>query len=171
MPEACSGGPRMVFCEVLSNLLSDLSGTEVVSSLRLFHGQRREPDPHWGCCLTLAQSDSVTQFWTVSEAPGRWASQPLKTQLGKLGNHDLDGKASVHSVKGCALYLHQALGRKVNPLFTCLINDQEWNCAKKGLDPKSLIRLICLELESKEPWKWRGKGKVPPRWLYSKIQN
>lgn len=82
-------------------------------------------------------SRTVTQFWTVSEAPGKWASQPLRTQLGKLGNHDLDGRASVHSVKGCALYLLQALGRKVNALFTCLINDQEWNCAKKGLDPKS----------------------------------
>lgn len=114
----------MVFCEVISNLLSDLAGTEVVSSPRPFHG-RGENLTHTeavaspgsvGLCHSIL--DSFISTWQVG-------FPATEDAAGETGDCDLDGRASVQSVKGCALYLHQTLGRKVGPVFTCLINDQE----------------------------------------------
>ena len=48
------------------------------------------------------------------------------------------GEPQFKAQKVCALYFHQAPWRKVGPVLTSMINAQEWNCAKKGLCPRSL---------------------------------
>ena len=168
------GRLRMVFCEVVSNLLSDLAGTEVVSSPRPFHGRgenltHTEAVASFRLSRTMSVLDSFISTWEVGFPATEDAAR-------ETGDCDLDGRASVQSVKGCALYLHQTLGRKGSSFHLSDKWPRVKPCKEGALSKIShgldhLIWLICLEFGSKEHWKWRGKRKVPKRRLYSKIQN
>ena len=158
----------VVFCEVVSNLLSDLAGTEVVSS-------PREPDPHWGCCLTQAQSDYVSsgQFHKhlASGLPSHWGRS-----WGNWGPWFGWESLSSKCERVCFIFAPDP-GKKSESSFHLsdkwprvkLCKEGALSKISHGLD--HLIWLICLEFGSKEHWKWRGKSKVPKRRLYSKIQN